>query len=436
VPESPAFHPDLPALVQALGDARQRTLALVGDLSDEQLEVPLLSHVNPVLWELGHVAFFFDVFVLGELDGSPPLIEQAYERFESFGVDHDSRWELEFPGRSGILNYMARVEERVLQRLQRQPLGEREHYLHRLALLHEDMHGEAFTYMRQALGYGAPRPKRVQQAMGHAAAPAAGPWPGDVQVPAGRYRLGSERGRRFSFDNEHGQQSIDLAPFQIARAPVTQAEYLGFVKAGAYAQPRLWSAAGRAWLAAGSITQPAYWRAVGAGWERVHFGVAQPLAPHEPMQHVSYFEAEAYCRWAGRRLPSEAEWELAAAGVGTQPKLDYPWGAQPPGPLHAQLDGERIGCVDVAAHPAGDSEWGCRQMLGNVWEWTASDFYPFPGFQIHHPYREYSAPWFGDHKVLRGGAWATRSRLIRLGYRNFFRPGRRDILSGFRTCAL
>jgi iron(II)-dependent oxidoreductase len=159
---------------------------------------------------------------------------------------------------------------------------------------------------------------------------------------------------------------------------------------------------------------PGYWR---PGWERRSFDTWVPLEPHLPVMFVNAYEAEAWCRWAGRRLPTEAEWEAAARGTG-------------PG----NLDGERQGAVEVAAFAEADSLAGCRQMIGNTWEWTADAFAPYPGF-VADPYREYSAPWFGTHRVLKGGCWATRSRLIHPGYRNFYTPDRRDVFAGFRTCA-
>lgn len=428
------MHSTCHQLKRSLTDARRRTLALVSDLNDAQFEVPELSHVNPFLWELGHVAFFFDAFVLGELQGSEPLIERARERFESFTVEHAKRWKLDFPGRAGILDYMARVEEAVLAQLEREPMSPQACYVLQLANLHEDMHGEAFTYMRQALGYGPPSAHAGLGVRPHALS--SGPWPGDVDVPGGRFCMGSDPERGFSFDNERGAFELEIAPFSIARAPVTNEEFLSFVQAGGYRERAHWSAAGWAWRVAGAVEHPVYWRPQGRSWRSLTFGELQELAPHQPMQHVCFWEAEAFCHWAGRRLPTEAEWELAATGLDKGPKRLYPWGDGAPEPRHAQLDAMRIGCADVAAYPDGDSPFGCRQMLGNVWEWTSSDFYPYPGFRIDRPYREYSAPWFGDHKVLRGGAWATRSRLIRSAYRNFFRPDRRDIFSGLRTCAL
>src|SRR5262249_41425834 len=151
--------------------------------------------------------------------------------------------------------------------------------------------------------------------------------------------------------------------------------------------------------------------------------------------HVNWYEADAYCRWAGRRLPAEAEWETAAASGPGGRKRRFPWGDEAPHSEQANLNWLSPGCVDVGALPAGDSAYGCRQMVGNVWEWTADDFHPYPGFVVD-PYKESSAPWFGDHKVLRGGCWATRSRLLRNTWRNFYRPDRRDVWAGFRTCAL
>jgi iron(II)-dependent oxidoreductase len=187
---------------------------------------------------------------------------------------------------------------------------------------------------------------------------------------------------------------------------------------------------------------PVYWRAAGRdGWEERVYDEWHPLRDDHAIIHVCWWEADAYCRWAGRRLPTEAEWEAAAAA---EPSADgsrlgsrrrrYPWGDEPPASHHANLDAAHAGTVSVHAFPAGDSAFGCRQMLGNVWEWTASDFLPYPGF-IVDPYKEYSAPWFQTHKVLRGGCWATRPRLIRNTWRNFYTPDRRDVFAGFRTCA-
>jgi iron(II)-dependent oxidoreductase len=219
---------------------------------------------------------------------------------------------------------------------------------------------------------------------------------------------------------------------------VTQVEFAAFVADDGYRRAELWGRSGWRWRQAGDILHPMHWRREGDCWLRRDFDRWLPLEPHRPVIHVNWYEAEAYCRWAGRRLPTEAEWETAAAASGNDlsaPKRRFPWGDELPNPTQVQLDGYRLGCCDVADLPAGDSHFGCRQMIGNVWEWTASDFLPYPGF-VADPYREYSQPWFGTHKVLRGGAWMTRSRLLRNTWRNFYQPDRRDVWAGFRTCAL
>ncbi len=233
---------------------------------------------------------------------------------------------------------------------------------------------------------------------------------------------------------------MEVGPFAIARAPVTQAEFAAFVDDGGYRRRELWSEDGWAWREQARAEHPVYWRRDAGAWLRRDFDEWRALEPHRPVIHVNWYEADAYCRWAGRRLPTEAEWEAAAAsdpGPGgarlSGAKRRFPWGNEPPTPRRANLDWQAMGCLDVGALPAGDSAFGCRQMIGNVWEWTSSTFLPYPGF-TPDPYKEYSEPWFGTRKVLRGGCWATRSRMLRNTWRNYFTPDRRDVLAGFRTC--
>ena len=431
--------PTLPAerLRDLVHEARERTLELVEDLDDAQLAVPYLEEVNPFLWELGHVAFFYEAFVLRELGHAETLLPDADDLYNSFEVDHLERWHLPLPSRTGTRDYMQRVMDRVVSRLGSASDG-RETYLYLLAVLHEGMHDEAFTYMRQRLSYPAPK---LGVADCSSAGQRAGPLSGDVEVPGGRFELGAAAGAPFVFDNERWGHPVEIAPFCIARAPVTNSEFSEFVAAGGYQRRDHWSRQGWTWRAAGGAHWPSYWSRGPAGWLRRHFDLWLPLEPHAPVSHVSWYEAEAYCSWAGRRLPTEAEWELAAAGepAGSnggiaQHKRRYPWGGDPPSPERANLDWAYRGCLDVGALPESDSAFGCRQMLGNVWEWTASPFYPYPGYVVDHPYREYSAPWFGYRKVLKGGGWATRSLLAHSVYRNFFPPDRNDIIAGFRTC--
>jgi gamma-glutamyl hercynylcysteine S-oxide synthase len=431
-------------LTQLMKDTRERTLRLVADLSDEQLIGPSLPIVNPMLWEIGHLAWFQERWVLRHLRGEGPLWKEADALYDSARVPHQERWTLPLPSRSQTLVYMQRVLDNVLDRLAKSIPAEEEYYFHHLAAFHEDMHGEAFTYTRQTLGYPPPRLGRPG-GNGRAGEAAAGPpAPGDVEVPGGTFLLGATPTQPFVFDNEKWAHEVRVGPFRISRTQVTNEEFRRFVEADGYRRPEFWSEAGGQWRAAVNARHPVSWvRNSDGQWYCRHYDHLLPLAPELPVIFVNWYEAEAYCRWARRRLPTEAEWEMAASaepeggGKAIGPhRRRYPWGDEPPDGARAHLDGWTGGCIPVQALPAGDSAFGCRQMIGNVWEWTASDFEPYPGFSVD-PYKEYSQPWFGGtHKVLRGGAFATRSRLVHNVYRNFYTPDRRDVLAGFRTCAL
>ncbi len=414
--------PETKQLVEWIQDARRRTLELIDDLDDEQLLGPRLTVVNPLLWEIGHVAWFHEKWVLRHARRRPPLRADGDALYDSAAVPHDPRWNLPLPSRADTLAYMRRVQEDIFEPLDRCEPTPDERYFLLLGVFHEDMHAEAFTMTRQTLAY--PRP-RVRTAPREGER---GPLPGDVVLPGGAFALGARPEDGFVFDNEKWAHEVMLEPFAIARAPVTQAEFAAFVEEGGYRRPELWSADGERWRQKSHAEHPVYWRREGTGsWQRRDFDCWLPLEPHHPMVHVNWHEAEAYCRWRGRRLPSEAEWEAAATAASGR---RFSWGDEPPDTAHANLDGQALGCVDVSACSAGASRAGCRQMIGNVWEWTRSDFLPYPGFVVD-PYKEYSAPWFGTHKVLRGGSWATRGRLLRLTWRNFSSPRAQRSVCGF-----
>jgi iron(II)-dependent oxidoreductase len=429
-------HPDhaLPAadvLAAWARSARSRTLDLIADLDDRQLLGPQFPILNPPLWEVGHVAWFQERWVLRHANHRPPVRPDGDALYDSAAVAHDTRWGL-LLSREPTLRYMAQVHEHVLERLANGPRPD-EVYFVLLSIFHEDMHTEALTYSRQTLGYPAPRLSGATAAPGGAGAP----WSGDAVVDGGTFLLGAGADEPFVFDNEKWAHPVALRPFAIARAPVTQAEFVAFVEDGGYRRREFWCPAGWAWREGAEAECPVYWRREAGGWQRRDFDRWVALEAHRPVIHVNWYEADAYCRWAGRRLPTEAEWEAAASlpAVGGR-KRRFPWGEGEPAPARANLDGLALGCVGVEARPAGDSACGCRQMIGNVWEWTADDFAPYPGF-VPDPYKEYSAPWFATpHKVLRGGCWATRGRLLRNTWRNFYRPDRRDVFAGLRTCAL
>lgn len=418
-------------LTRWVRDARERTLRTVDDLSDAQLMGKPLDIINPLLWEIGHVAWFHEKWVLRHALGRPPIRDDADSLYDSIAIAHDTRWDLPLPDREETYRYMTAVRDAVLEALDRGPLSDELRYHATYAVFHEDMHGEAFLYTRQTLGYPVPDLGGGPPLLGDAD-DATGDLPGDVEiVPPAGFELGARRDEPFVFDNEKWAHPVPLEPFAIARAPVTQAEFARFVEDDGYRRHDLWSEAGWTWRQEAAADGPVYWRHQTGRWQRRNFDRWVPLEPHRPMLHVNWHEAQAYCRWAGRRLPTEVEWE-AAATLADGDKRRFPWGAEPD-PARANLDASHLSCVDVAALSAGDSAAGCRQMMGNVWEWTASTFEPYPGF-TPDPYAEYSEPWFGTRKVLRGGAWPTRLRMLRATWRNYYTPDRRDVWAGFRTC--
>lgn len=418
--------PDASNLAAWILDARQRTVDLVRGLPPSRLIVPQLTTVNPILWEVAHVAWFQERWTVRRRGTLPSCLERADEMLDSERVPHDTRWELPLPGLEATLHYLERVRDAALRDLEE---DDAEQSLHELSIFHEDMHAEALVMTRQTLGDMPP-------AFATTDAASAGPHPGDVHVPGGRFLIGADDESRFSFDNERDAHEVDLEPFSIARAPVTQDEFARFVDDGGYERRALWSDAAWEWRLAERIDAPLHWRRSKDGWERCEFDAWRPLEPHRPMIHASWHEARAFCQWAGRRLPTEAEWEVAASwDHAARRRRRFPWGDEPPATHHARLDGASLGTADVGAFPDGDSALGCRQMLGNIWEWTGSSFEPYPGFEPGD-YAGYSAPWFGTHRVLRGGSWITRSRLIRSSWRNFYEPWRRDVFAGLRTCAL
>jgi iron(II)-dependent oxidoreductase len=312
---------------------------------------------------------------------------------------------------------------------------------------HEHPHGETILQalqLKQGQPYAAPRGWEPPAVVTGAVATAAGattPRGGAmVRFPGGEVTIGTDD-RTVAYDNERPRHRVALAPFLIDVDPVTAGDYLVFVEDGGYARREWWSDAGWAWLESarhGGVVAPKHWERdgrAGDGWRVRTFDRCAPLDPSRPVCHVCWYEAEAFARSRGKRLPSEAEWEAAATwdpAAGRQ--RGWPWGDEPPRRALANLDQLAFGVAAVGAYPANVSPIGCRGMIGDVWEWTASDFLPYPGFSPF-PYREYSEVFFGsEHKVLRGGSWATRPLVARSTFRNWDYPIRRQIFAGFR-CA-
>ena len=432
---APAPRGTTDALLHALGDARGVELELLDGLTDSQMLGTPRHFIEPPIWEMGHVGWFQELWILRHLDGAPSLLPGSDGVYDSFNVSYKRRWDHAYPSRTATRDYIGEVLRRCAGRLEaREPTAD-EAYFYTLAALHEDMHAENLALIRQTLGYGLPPLSRLDPAW--ARPPVAADWrPGDVTVPGGTFMLGAAPGEPFVFDNEKWAHPVEVRPFRIASTPVTNAEFEAFVADDGYRRREVWGRRGWDWRRREGAEHPLFWVRGGDGrWDQSRFGVVVPLEPWHPVVHVNWYEAEAYCRWAGRRLPTEAEWEMAATvEPATGAKRRFPWGAAPPTPERASLDYRAGGTIDVRALPAGDSPAGCRQMIGNVWEWVADTFEPYPGF-VCDPYREYSAPSFGQKAVLRGGCWTTRSRLIHSTWRNFYKRHRRNVFAGFRTVA-
>lgn len=417
-------------LVDWVLDGARRTVELVADLTDEQMIGPLLPTVNPLLWEIGHLAWFQEKFVLRDACGHDPILSFGDALYDSGAIPHDTRWRLRLPSRQETVDYIRRVADGVAAEVSGPDSTDVVRHFARYTVHHYDTHTEALTYTRQTLGLPAP----VLPGLSDAQRPVEtrrGDATGDVKVDGGRFLLGGLMGDPFVYDNEKWAHPVHVAPFTIARTAVTQQQYAEFVDDGGYRDPRLWSDGGT-WLATSGATAPVYWRRGGSGqWQRRQFDAWVDLEPDLPVSHVCWWEADAFSRWAGRRLPTEAEWEFAATPPA--PRTVYPWGDGLPDAGQAATDWRSNGTANVNACADGDSQYGCRQMIGNVWEWTASDFVGYPNFE-RDAYFENSEQFFGSRKVLRGGAWPTRGRYIRTRLRNYFTLERRDVLAGFRTC--
>lgn len=433
-------------------DAHERTLALLEGLSAAQLMGPQLPIVNPLRWEVGHAAYFYEYWVLRQHLGQTSIRADTDSLYDSITIAHDDRWDLPLPAMQETHTYMQSVLDRIKACLANGDDPNRD-YLAQYAVFHQDMHNEAYTYTRQTLNYPAPHignpdlNGRASNAPALDSAFDSGPISGDVQIPEGIFMLGANAQDGFVFDNEKWAHPVEIKPFSIARTAVSNGDYLAFVAAGGYEDKAYWDEAGWQWREQTDLKHPVYWRptANGSGngtWQQRQFDQWVDLPVNAAVIHVCWHEAQAYCRWAGRRLPTEAEWEVAASAQPTADgqslattKRKYPWGDEMPLASQANLDGYVLGSVDVNAHAAGDSAFGCRQMIGNVWEWTQDTFAPYPGF-VPDMYADYSQPLYGNTRVLRGGAWTTRARMIRNTWRTYYGPERNDVFAGFRTCAL
>jgi iron(II)-dependent oxidoreductase len=414
----------------ALADTRQRTLALVEGLSDGDLTRVHSPLMSPLVWDLGHIAAFEDLWIVHRHGGRPLLREDLMEVYDAFETPRAGRGELPFLDPAPARRYLDAVRERSLEVTAERGVGDG--LIHELVLRHEQQHGET---MLQTLALARLDGYRLRHARSGNApgTPAATGLTGLelIEIPAGPCTLGAAD-HGFAYDNERPRHRTDVRGYLIGRAPITNGTFLTFVEGGGYQRREWWSDEGWAWKEEYDITRPGAWTQDASGEWRVD-GL-HALDPDQPVVHVSWFEADAFARAHGARLPTEAEWEKAATW--DQPVAaarPHPWGAAPTEPgRHANVDQLACGPLPVAQHPEGASAYGCLGMIGDTWEWTSSCFTGYPGF-CAHPYREYSEVFFGDaYRVLRGGSWATRTRVATATFRNWDLPQRRQIFSGLR----
>jgi iron(II)-dependent oxidoreductase len=422
-------------LAAELAEARDRTLRLVTPLDEDDLHRQHDPLMSPIMWDLGHIAAFEDLWLTRNLSGRIEFSEMPglYNPFEH---PRRVRGTLALPGLTEARQTMSEIRAAVLERLaiadfETGPALLRQAYVYRMVLQHEYQHDETILQTLQ-LKQGQPyRPlERRALPIGRVLAAAADM----VRFPGGVVELGTND-RSAAYDNERPRHTAQLAPFWIDVTPVTNARYLDFMEAGGYRRRELWSDEGWRWLEEAGVSAPKHWSRTADGWTTRIMDLVRPLDPARPVCHVCYHEAEAYARFAGKRLPTEAEWEAAAswdAAAGTARR--YPWGDEAWTPELANLDQLGFDTAPVGAYPRNVSPLGCYGMIGDVWEWTASDLHGYPGFEPF-PYREYSEAFFGaEYKVLRGGSWASRPGAVRVTFRNWDYPIRRQIFSGFR-CA-
>ncbi|OAH12357.1 ergothioneine biosynthesis protein EgtB [Streptomyces jeddahensis] len=418
--------------LSALLTARDRTALLTGCVEDPDLTAQHSPLMSPLVWDLAHIGNQEEQWLLRAVAGQEairPEIDPLYDAFEHPRAERPS---LPLLPPSEARRYAAEVRGRALDVLERTPFEgsalTQAGFAFGMIAQHEQQHDETMLITHQLrkgpAALSAPDPEPLSS-------PYTGP--AEVLVPGGPFTMGTST-EPWALDNERPAHVRLVPPFFIDTTPVTNAAYQAFIEDGGYDDPRWWAPEGFTHIKAHSITAPLFWRREGGQWLRRRFGVTEAVPPDEPVLHVGWYEADAYARWAGRRLPTEAEWEKAARhDPGSGRSMRYPWGDADPTPERANLGQRHLRPAPAGSYALGESPLGVRQLIGDVWEWTASDFLPYPGFAVF-PYREYSEVFFGsEYKVLRGGSFAVDAVACRGTFRNWDYPIRRQIFSGFRT---
>jgi iron(II)-dependent oxidoreductase len=362
---------------------------MLASLSAEQLVVQVSQLMSPLVWDYAHIGHFEELWLLRTVGGRPPLRSEHDDVYNAFAHERAERGELRILPPAAASAYLTAVRDAALALIRELDWGSDDPLLRRgfvvgLVLQHELQHQETMTQTLQLGGLPGPAPARPPEVTAS----------GELRIEAGPFMLGADPFEAWAYDNEHPAHQVSLPEFLIDRALVTNADYATFIGEGGYAERALWEDEGWTWRQGEDAEAPLFWQRDGKRWLRRRFDVLEPVPPAEPVQHVSWWEADAYARWAGKRLPSEPEWEKAAGAHGSE----------------------------------------LEHLRGAVWQWTSSPFGGYPGFRAF-PYPEYSQVFFGDdYRVLRGGGWVTDDAVARASFRNWDYPQRRQIFSGIR-CA-
>jgi gamma-glutamyl hercynylcysteine S-oxide synthase len=411
------------AIYQNLQQCRRSTFQLFSDINYDTFCRQAHPDFSPVGWHLGHIAYTEDLWLLQRSGGFKPVFPEYHKLFAADILPKTERVYL--PTIPEVQLYLDAVRKKVLDYLEIAPLEEQQR-LWWFIIQHESQHCETVAFVLQMQKKEEGRRKREEgrgkKEEGILIPNTQCPMPNArmLEIPAGEFYMGSDAVT--ALDNERSRHRCYLDKYSIDRYPVTCGQYRDFMAANGYQNPQWWSTAGWKWLQSHPVQQPLYW-------------LENPAFNNHPVCGVSWYEAEAFCNFVGKRLPTELEWEKAASWDDrNQTKHTYPWGEAPPN-SHLCNHGNNLGnTAAVDAFPNGVSSAGCYDMLGNIWEWTASTFEAYPGFESY-PYRGYSQVYFdGEHRVLKGGSWATYSQTLRASFRNWYHPGVRQIIAGFR-CA-
>ncbi|MEP6857980.1 MAG: ergothioneine biosynthesis protein EgtB [Gemmatimonadales bacterium] len=440
-PRSFSAPPQKEEIADLLTEARERTLLLISGLSDEDLHRQHDPLMSPIIWDVGHIAHFEELWLTQNLDG-PIEFSEMPGMYNPFEHPRATRAALALPTLAQMMERLREIRVRVLDRLDALQWSDdnpllKGGYVYNMVLQHEYQHNETILQtlqLKKGAAYQPPHktafPAQRESSAKHRA-PDIG---GMVSFAGGRVTIGTND-RAAAYDNERPHHEVDLRPFLIDRTAVTNGQYLDFISDGGYERPELWSEAGRRWVTETGAVAPKHWFRDGGAWFHRIMDVTRAVDQSRPVCHVCYHEAEAFAKWSGKRLPTEFEWEAAASWDPSSNRArSYPWGDSAPTSKLANVDQLSFDIAPVDTYDRNVSPIGCYGMIGDTWEWTSSDFGGYPGFESF-PYKEYSEEFFGtEYKVLRGGSWATRPGTIRNAFRNWDYPIRRQIFSGFR-CA-